>query len=209
MAVKAAAGYCCGGRSKTHTKNGNAVLILQPTGSALALSGGWGQYIRTQARNANTVPAFPPFPHKRATARHDPWRPRYPHLTKQRGRHRMRWPCDAMRNGNGPTRPTRARPTSTPGSPPKKTLLPATVGHCEQVIYKCPRERGPICAQRNGSRGAATAGTGRGNRMGAGRAMRMACRRAGDWCRGWPRAIGAGAVGHGKRGGVAACVRKS
>ena len=33
-------------------------MILQPTGSALALSGGWGQYIRTQARNANTVPAF-------------------------------------------------------------------------------------------------------------------------------------------------------
>lgn len=37
----------------------------------------------------------------------------------------------------------------------------------------------------------------------------MACRRAGDWCRGWPRAIGAGAVGHGTRGGVAAGVRKS
>lgn len=153
--------------------------------------------------------SVPPFPHKRATPRHDLWRPRYPHLTEQRGRHRMRWPCDAMRNDFGPTRPARARPTSTPGSPPKKTLLPATVGHCEQVIYKCPRERGPICAQRNGSRGAATAGTGRGNRMGGGRAMRMACRRAGDWCRGWPRAIGAGAVGHGTRGGVAACVRKS
>lgn len=184
-------------------------MILQPTGSALALSGGWGQYIRTQARNANTVPAFPPFTHKRATARHDLWRPRSPHLTKQRGRHRMRWPCDAVRNDLGPTRPTRARPTWPPGQAPKKTLLPATVGHCEQFIYTCPRERGPICAQRNGSRGAATAGTGRGNRMGGGMAMRMACRRAGDWCRGWPRAIGAGAVGHGTRGGVAACVRKS
>lgn len=124
MAVKAAAGYCCGGRSKTHTKYGNAVLILQPTGSALALPGGWGQYIRTQARNANTVPAFPPCPHKRATARHDLWRPRYTHFTEQRGRHRMRWPCDAMRNDFGQTRPARACPTWPPGSAPKKNGTP-------------------------------------------------------------------------------------
>lgn len=115
----------------------------------------------------------------------------------------MRCATIAARHGQR----VRARPGPEVG--PEKTLLPATVGDYEQVIYKRPRERGPICAQRNGSRGAATAGTGRGNRMGGGMAMRMACRRAGDWCRGWPRAIGAGAVGHGTRGGVAACVRKS
>ena len=132
-----------------------------------------------------------------------------PTFDNQRGRNRMRWPCDDMRNGNGPTRPARARPTWPPGLAPKKPLLPATAGHCKQVIYTCPRKRGPIFAQRNGSRAAATEGTGRGYRMGGGSAMRMACRRAGDWCRGWPRAIGAGAVGHGKRGGVAECVRKS
>ena len=171
--------------------------------------GGLGAVYPHPSQERKHRASVPPFPHKRATARHDLWRPRYPHLAKQRGRHRMRWPCDAMRNDFGPTRPARARPTWPPGSAPKKTIHPATVGHCEQVIYPCPRERGPICAQRNGSRGAATAGTGRGIWMGGGSATRMACRRAGDWCRGWPRAIGAGAVGHGMRGGVAACVRKS
>lgn len=92
--------------------------------------------------------------------------------------------------------------------PQKKRYSPQRLAIANK-LYICPRERGPICAQRNGSRAAATAGTGRGKWMGGGRAMRMACRRAGDWCRGWPRAIGAGAVGHGTRGGVAACVRKS
>lgn len=133
-----------------------------------------------------------------------------PTFDNQRGRNRMRWPCDAMRNGNGPPRPARARPTWPRGSAPKKNGTPRNGWQLRtNYIYPCPRERGPICAQRNGSRGAATAGTGRGNRMGGGAAMRMACRRSGDWCRGWPRAIGAWAVGHGKRGGVAACVRKS
>ena len=198
------------GNQTPHTDIRERKFGGQPTGTPQMVCRGAGGIVPApNARNANTVPAFPPFPHKRATARHDPWRPRYPHLTKQRGRHRMRWPCDAMRNDLGPTRPARARPTWPPGSAPKKTVHPATVGHCEQVIYKCTRERGPICAQRNGSRAAATAGTGRGNRMGGGMAMRMAFRRAGDWCRGWPRAIGAGAVGHGTRGGVAAGVRKS
>ena len=95
-------------------------MILQPTGSALTLAGGWGQYIRTQARNANTVPAFPPFPHKRATARHAMLRPRYPHLITNAAATALRWPCDAMRNDNGPTRPARAPPTWPPGSAPKK-----------------------------------------------------------------------------------------
>jgi len=116
----------------------------------------------------------------------------------------MRCATEKARHGQR----VRARP-GPEVRPPKKTLLHATVCLCEQVIYKCPRERGPIYAQRNGSRGAATAGTGRGIWMGGGLAMRMACRLAGDWCRGWPRDIGAGAVGHGTRGGVAECVRKS
>lgn len=47
-----------------------------------------------------------------------------PTFDNQRGRNRMRWPCDAMRNGNGPTRPARARPTWPPGSAPKKNVTP-------------------------------------------------------------------------------------
>ncbi len=125
----------------------------------------------------------------------------YPHPSQER-KHRASVPAVPSQARNG-------APDLAPRFGPKKNVTPATVGLCEQVIYKCPRKRGPICAQRNGSRGAATAGTGRGNRMGGGSAMRMACRRAGDWCRGWPRAIGAGAVGHGTRGGVSAGVRKS
>lgn len=128
----------------------------------------------------------------------------------QRGRNRVRRPCVCRPLTLPRCHGQRARARPGPQvRPQKKTLLPATVGHYEQVIYKCPRERGPICAQRDGSRAAATAGTGRGNWMGGGCAICLACRRAGDWCRGWPRAIGAGAVGHGTRGGVAACVRKS
>ena len=170
-----------GGANNTTYPNGERGLFAnRPPKFLFGFWGAGGHCIPPPPRNANTVPAF-----RRsltsAQRRHDLWRPRYPHLTKQRGRHRMRWPCDAMRNDCGPTRPARARPTWPPGSAPKKTVHPATVGHCEQVIYKCPRERGPICAQRNGSRAAATAGTGRGNRMGGGMAMRMACRRAGDW----------------------------
>lgn len=132
-----------------------------------------------------------------------------PTFDNQRGRNRtaMAVRCDAQRKRTDTA--SACAPDLAPRFAPKKTLLPATVGHYELVIYKCPRERGPICAQRNGSRAAATAGTGRGNWMGGGSSMRMACRRAGDWCRGWPRAIGAGAVGHGTRGGVAAGVRKS
>ena len=140
----------------------------------IGIVGGLGAVYPHPSQERKHRASVPPFPHKRAPARHNLRRPRYNHLTNQRGRHRMRWPCDAMRNGTGPTRPARARPTWPRGSAPKKTVHPATVGNCEQVIYKCPRERGPICAQRNGSRGAATAGTGRGNRMGGGMAMRMA-----------------------------------
>lgn len=175
----------------------------------IGFAGGLGAVYPHPIQERKHRASVPPFPHKRATARHFMLRPRYPHLTTNAaatacdGR-AMLCATEMARHGQR----VRARP-GPQVRPQKKTLLPATAGNCEQVIYTCPRERGPICAQRNGSRAAATAGTGRGNRMGGGSAMRMACRRAGDWCRGWPRAIGAGAVGHGKRGGVAACVRKS
>lgn len=181
----------------------------QPSGSASAVSGGWGNCARTQCRGTQTPCQRSAVPSHERNALHNSLRPRSHTSTTNAAA----TACDgrAVNTRNDKARHgqrVRARP-GPQVRPQKKTLLPATVGHCEQVIYKCPRERGPICAQRNGSRAAATAGTGRGKWMGGGRAMRMACRRAGDWCRGWPRAIGAGAVGHGTRGGVAACVRKS
>lgn len=111
-----------GGANNTTYPNGERGFICQPAAQIpfLVFGGLGGTISHAPPRNANTVPAFPPFPHKRATARHDLWRPRYPHLNEQRGRHRMRWPCDAMRNDFGQTRPARARPTWPPGSAPKK-----------------------------------------------------------------------------------------
>lgn len=171
--------------------------------------GGWGNCTPRPMPGTQTTCQRSAVPAPARNARHAMLRPRYPHLTTNAaatacGGRAMRCAPDHARHGQR----VRARP-GPQVRPQKKPLLPATVGHYKQVIYPCPRKRGPIYAQRKVSRGAATAGTGRGNWMGGGHVMRMVCRRSGDWCRGWPRAIGAGAVGHGTRGGVAACVRKS
>ena len=149
MAVKTAAGYRCGGRSKTHTTYGDAVLILQPTGGALAVPGGWGQCIRTQARNANTVPAF-----RRSLTRAQ----RAPchvaatlhTLANQRGRNRMGGPWD---NSPRPIKHDTARPCA-PDRPPwfghVSECRPRPPPDYIQInIYQRPRERGPIYAQRN------------------------------------------------------------
>ena len=178
------------GNQTPHTDIRERKFGGQPTGTPQMVCRGAGGIVPApNARNANTVPAFPPFPHKRATARHDLWRPRYPHLTKQRGRHRMRWPCDAMRNDFGPTRPTRARPTWPPGSAPKKNGLQAA---CVQSLYEIQNLY--IHARASAARFAH-------NVTAAGQQPRQAPAAAIGWAAGWPcawragvRAIGA-AVG--------------
>lgn len=175
-----------GGASNTTYPNGERGLFAnRPPKFLFGFWGAGGHCIPPPPRNANTVPAFPPFPHKRATARHDPWRPRYPHLTKQRGRHRMRWPCDAMRNCYGPTRPARARPTWPRGRPRKKRYSPQRLAIANKLY---------INARASAARFSH-------NVTAAGQQPRQAPAAAIGWAAGWPcawragvRAIGA-AVG--------------
>lgn len=199
-----------GGASNTTYLNGERGFICQPAAQNLFLVlGGWGALYPTPCQGTQTPCQRSAVPSQARNGAPQPMAATLQPFDKptRPPSHAVAVRCDAQRKL--PDTASACAPDLAPRFGPKKNVTPATVGHCEQVIYKCPRERGPIYAQRNGSRGAATAGTGRGNWMGGGSAMRMACRRAGDWCRGWPRAIGAGAVGHGTRGGVAACVRKS
>ena len=90
----------------------------------IGIVGGLGAVYPHPSQERKHRASVPPFPHKRATARHAMLRPRYPHLTTNAAATALRWPCDAMRNGNGPTRPARAPPTWPPGSPPKKRYSP-------------------------------------------------------------------------------------
>lgn len=97
----------------------------------------------------------------------------------------MRWPCDAMRNGNGPTRPARARPTSPPGSAQKKRYSPQRLAIANKLY---------INARASAARFAH-------NVTAAGQQPRQAPAAAIGWAAGWPcawragvRAIGA-AVG--------------
>ena len=70
-----------GANNTTYPNRERGLFANRPPKFLFGFWGAGGHYIPPPPRNANTVPAFPPFPHKRATPRHDPWRPRYPHLT--------------------------------------------------------------------------------------------------------------------------------
>lgn len=202
MAVKTAAGYRCGGRSKTHTTYGNAVLILQPTGGALALSGGWGQYIRTQARNANTVPAFrrsltraqrAPIPVAPAFTNHPAATRVQPHglavgKLPATNRHDMASPC-------APDRP--------PWFGRVFRVPPATVPPItSKLIYINARASAARFTHNVSKQGSSPARP----RPRQVVAMRDGCQQgrcgAGDWCRGWPRPFRAGC---GVPGGGAGC----
>lgn len=169
------------------------------------MPGGWGQYIRTQARNANTVPAFR---RSLTRAQRAPCHvaATLPTLDNQRGRNRMGGPWD---NSPRQIKHDMARPCVPDRPPwfghvfrvPAATVPPIT----SKIIYINARASAARFTHNVSKQGSSPARPRPRHVV----AMRDGCPQgrccAGDWCRGWPRPFRAGCGVPG--GGAARCPR--
>ena len=166
----------------------------QPSGSASAVPGGWGNCARTQCRGTQT--ACQRSRRSLTSAQSAPYlvKPAYKLQTAKRGFNRVRRPCVCR----PPTLPRchgqRARrPDPPPWSGPFFGCNAQRRNRYKQVYIYIHAERGQFSRQRQAAGPACPDGPAAPMRRRCATTARQACRSAGVWLAWWPGGITAGA----------------